>query len=65
VYTGRKTGSREDTQRFLNKPKNSKALLYLKKGYKSTEISTLLGLHVNTITKIKKYGLQTVDLATR
>ncbi|WP_394369745.1 helix-turn-helix domain-containing protein [Flavihumibacter profundi] len=28
----------------------------LKKGYKATEVSKITGLHVNTITKIKKVG---------
>ncbi len=57
VYQGRKSGSKEDMITFLNKPKNRKAIEYLKKGYKSIEISKLTNLHVNTITKIKKLGL--------
>ena len=54
VYQGRKSGSKEDMITFLNKPKNRKAIEYLKKGYKAVEISKLTNLHVNTITKIKK-----------
>jgi hypothetical protein len=42
---------------FLSKEKNKKALDYLKKGYKAVEISKITGIHINTITKIKKYGL--------
>ena len=57
VYQGRKSGSKEDMITFLNKPKNRKAIEYLKKGYKAVEISKLTNLHVNTITKIKKLGL--------
>ena len=53
-YLGRKTGSNEDTLQFLSKPKNKKAIDYLKKGYKNTEVAKLAGLHINTITKIKK-----------
>ncbi len=54
VYKGRKSGSKEDTLSFLSKTKNKKAIEYLKKGYKAVEISKLTGLHLNTITKIKK-----------
>lgn len=55
-YFGRKTGSSETTLDFLSKPNNKKALDYLKKGFKNTEVSKLVGLHQNTITKIKKLG---------
>ena len=54
AYNGRKKGSNEDVLTFLSKEKNKKAIEYLKKGYKATEISKLIGLHINTITKIKK-----------
>ena len=57
VYRGRQEGSKEDILTFLSKEKNKKALDYLKKGYKATEISKITGIHINTITKIKKYGL--------
>lgn len=53
VYKGRKEGSKEDLLSFLNKDKNKKAVEYLKKGFKSTEVSKLTGLHINTLTKIK------------
>jgi len=56
-YLGRKEGSKEDTLQFLTKPKNKKALEYLKKGYKAVEVSKLTDLNINTITKIKKLGL--------
>lgn len=58
TYKGRVTGSREDVAAFLGKAKNKKALEYLKKGYKAVEISKLTGVHINTITKIKKLGMQ-------
>jgi len=58
VYKGRVEGSKEDNLKFLGKKKNKKALDYLKKGYKAVEISKLTGIHINTITKIKKIGLQ-------
>jgi DNA invertase Pin-like site-specific DNA recombinase len=54
VYKGRKTGTQEDTLKFLSKPRNKKVIELLRKGYKSKDISTLVGVHINTITKIKK-----------
>jgi DNA invertase Pin-like site-specific DNA recombinase len=57
IYKGRKEGSKEDTLAFLSKDKNRKALELLKKGYKAIEISKIVDVHINTITKIKKLGL--------
>lgn len=57
VYTGRKKGSKEDVLKFLSKPKNSKALEYIKKGYKNVEVAKIVGIHYNTVTKIKKIYL--------
>jgi DNA invertase Pin-like site-specific DNA recombinase len=54
VYKGRKIGTQEDTLTFLSKPRNKKVIELLRKGYKSKDISTLIGVHINTITKIKK-----------
>jgi DNA invertase Pin-like site-specific DNA recombinase len=54
VYKGRVNGSKEDIRSFLNKPKVAKTIEYLKKGYKVSEISRIVGIHVNTITKVKK-----------
>ena len=53
-YAGRAKGSKEDTLKFLSKPKNSKAIEYIKKGYKNIEVSKIVGVHFNTITKIRK-----------
>ena len=53
-YTGRAKGSNEDTLKFLSKPKNAKAIDYLKKGYKNVEVAKIVGIHYNTITKIKR-----------
>jgi DNA invertase Pin-like site-specific DNA recombinase len=58
VYKGRVEGSKEDSLKFLAKEKNKKALEYLKKGYKSIEIAKLTGVHINTITKIKRIGFK-------
>lgn len=57
VYKGRKAGSREDALAFLSKEKNKKALELLKKGYKGTEVSKIVGININTITKVKRLGL--------
>jgi DNA invertase Pin-like site-specific DNA recombinase len=59
-YHGRKKNSSEDILKFLSKPKNKKALDYLKKGFKNTEISKIVGIHTNTITKIKKMSMNTL-----
>lgn len=60
LFNGRKTGSIEDNLKFLSKPKNAKALDYLKRGdLTNLEISKITGLHINTLTKIKKIGLKT------
>jgi DNA invertase Pin-like site-specific DNA recombinase len=56
-YTGRRKGSSESTLSFLSKEKNRKALDYLRKGYKITEVSKIVDLHFNTVSKIKKIGL--------
>ena len=58
TYKGRAIGSKEDTLQFLSKDKNQKALQYLKQGFKGVEVAKLTGVHINTITKIKKMGLQ-------
>lgn len=57
VYKGRKEGSKEDALVFLSKEKNKKALELLKKGYKAVEVSKIVGININTITKVKKLGL--------
>jgi hypothetical protein len=54
VYKGRKQGTKENTLQFLSKPKNKKAIEYLKKGYKKCEVAKIVGINVNTITKISK-----------
>lgn len=54
VYTGRKEGTKEDILKFLSKPKNKKAIEYLRRGMSNTEAAKLAGVHINTMTKIKK-----------
>ena len=53
-YSGRKQNTKEDRFKFLSKPKNKKAIEYLNKGMKGVEVSKLVGISLNTITKIKK-----------
>jgi DNA invertase Pin-like site-specific DNA recombinase len=55
-YKGRNKGTTEDVHYFLSKPKNKKALDYLKKGFKNSEVSKITGLSINTIVKIRKYA---------
>ena len=54
VYKGRKSDTKEDPLKFLSKPKNQRVIEYLKKGYKGCEISKIVGVNPNTISKIKK-----------
>ncbi|MEA4983207.1 MAG: recombinase family protein [Paludibacter sp.] len=55
-YLGRKQGTKEDVITFLSKPKNKKAMEYLKRGMSNSEAAKLAGVHINTMTKIKKYS---------
>ena len=57
MYLGRKKGSTESSLDFLSKPDNKKALEYLRKGFKNSEVSKLVGLNKNTVSKIKKIGI--------
>jgi len=54
-YLGRKFGSSEDPIKFMSKKKNRLALDLLKNGYKNIEVAKIVGLHPNTITKIKRH----------
>jgi DNA invertase Pin-like site-specific DNA recombinase len=54
VYKGRRSDTTEDPLKFLNKPKNQRVIEYLKKGYRGSEISKIVGVNPNTISKVKK-----------
>lgn len=54
VYKEGTNGSKEDIRKFLSKPKVAKPIEYLKKGYKASEISRIVGIHMNTTTKVNK-----------
>lgn len=60
VYKGRSKGTTLSNLDFLNKPKVKKAIGYLNTGMKGVEVQKLVGLHPNTITKIKKI-LETIN----
>ena len=53
-YKGRNKGTKESAIKFLNKDKNKKALDLLNKGYKNIEVAKIIGLHPNTVSKIKR-----------
>lgn len=52
-YKGRIHGS-ETIEQFLNKSINKKAVKLMNEGYSHKEISYLVKIHINTLTKIKK-----------
>ena len=54
VYQGRREGTTESGLTFLNKSKNKKAVELLENGYKQSEVSKIIGLHPNTVSKINK-----------
>lgn len=51
---GRPIGTNEGDSNFINKPKNKKALEYLKKGRTLREIGKLLEMSTKTVMKVKK-----------
>lgn len=53
VIFGRPNGSNESDATFINKPKNKKALEYLKKGRTLREIGKLLEMSTKTVMKVK------------
>lgn len=55
---GRPTGSNESDATFINKPKNKKALEYLKKGRTLREIGKLLEMSTKTVQKVKKVAIK-------
>ena len=55
IYIGRKHGTKEGPEKFLNKPKVKEAIKLIKSGLKKVEISNILNINVNTLTKIQKY----------
>lgn len=59
LYGGRKIGSVDTEEKFLDKPKSRKIVEYLNKGtYTHDDIRRILGCSLNTISKVKR--IQTV-----
>ena len=58
VRFGRPTGYNESDATFINKPKNKKALEYLKKGRTLREIGKLLEMSTKTVQKVKKVAVK-------
>jgi len=55
---GRPVGTNEGDSNFINKPKNKKALEYLKKGRTLREIGKLLEMSTKTVQKVKKVAVK-------
>lgn len=53
VYLGRKHGTKETIDKFLNKKKNKDITRLLNDGVKSSHISSILGVSQTTINKVK------------
>ena len=62
MYVGRRAGSVETRERFLQKPRNQKILQYLRDGLKGTEIQKLMDCSPNTISKIKRLASHDLQL---
>lgn len=55
---GRPIGTNEGDSNFINKPKNKKALEYLKKGRTLREIGKILEMSTKTVMKVKKVAIK-------
>ena len=51
---GRPSGSVEDSETFLNKPKSKSIKKYLNKGHSVREVSKLVGCSTSSVMKVKK-----------
>ena len=51
---GRKTGTNENTQTFLNKPKSQKIISLLEKGKSVRDICGRIGVSTKTVVKVRK-----------
>ena len=52
---GRKKGTNENIQTFLNKPKTQSIIKYLNMGKSVRDVSSRLGVSTSTIYKVKQY----------
>jgi DNA invertase Pin-like site-specific DNA recombinase len=62
MYLGRREGSVETRERFLQKPRTQKIIGYLRNGYKAIEIQKLVGCSPNTISKVKRVASHDLQL---
>ena len=59
LYRGRKVGTQETKEKFIQKASSQKILQYLNKGYNYSDISKIVGCSYSTINKVKKTHLET------
>lgn len=57
-YRGRKVGTQESKNNFIQKPRNQKILNYLEKEYPYSEISKIVGCSFSTINKVKNIKME-------
>jgi DNA invertase Pin-like site-specific DNA recombinase len=65
-YTGRKSGTNESSQQFLNKPKSQGIIQAIRKGYSVSQITEKWSCSYATINKVVKafnevYGVDLMD----
>ena len=53
-YIGRRKGTTEPIDKFLAKPKTKKIIEMMNEGYPKTHVARILGVSVNTITKVER-----------
>jgi hypothetical protein len=53
-YTGRKKGTKESVDEFLQKPKIKIVVECINNGWKHVDIAEKFDVHINTVTKVKK-----------
>jgi DNA invertase Pin-like site-specific DNA recombinase len=57
IYKGRKKGTKEDLLGFLSKPKNKRIIDCLIRGLNTSETAMVVGVHPNTVYKVRNLGL--------
>lgn len=60
-YGGRKIGTKESVEKFLNKPKSQKIMIDLQNGYTIADITSMRNCSSSTVMKVKKL-MQTVGM---
>lgn len=53
AYSGRRIGTQESKEKFIEKPRNQKILSYLERKYPYSEICKIVGCSFSTINKVK------------